>query len=106
VPVTTFTTPTPQYLSGSVIPSNPPRKFSETDRLKLRSTAARARTVFPGPIGEFLFYEINAWADFAFRFGDRGQMAGLVAQINSTPIPKPPENLTGRGSNPMAAPPH
>ena len=42
--------------------------MTDTDPARVVEAARRARTVFPGPIGETIAEYLCAWADFGHRF--------------------------------------
>lgn len=56
-------------------------KFAE--QTAMRSAALRARRMYPGGIGELLYRELLAYADFGHRFARDALLPELAAEILS-----------------------
>jgi len=54
----------------------PPERMNLPERSRAKAAAGRARRLYPGPPGEVLAREIEAWEDTGWRLGH-----GLVAQL-------------------------
>jgi hypothetical protein len=57
---------------------------------RIRAAAHRAKKVYPGPAGEVLGQELNAYADFDFLWSDGSttrRMARLVDELLGSPVP-------------------
>jgi hypothetical protein len=52
---------------------------------KIQTDVQRAarivRSVYPGPVGEILFIELEVWNEFGYRLGDYGTIMRLVRHI-------------------------
>jgi len=57
-------------------------------RIRLRTAAARARRVYPGPIGQLISREISNWEEYGYRLGGRGLIGAIVDQVMRTPVPE------------------
>lgn len=63
------------------------------ERSRYRAAAGRPRRIHPGPVGELVFRELTAYAEFGHRFGD-GLIPRLAAAVLATRSDHGP--LTGR----------
>lgn len=59
-------------------PQPPPDYRLIERKAQARTAADRALVLYPGPVGELLSRELNAWADFAYRFAED---APLIDQL-------------------------
>jgi hypothetical protein len=50
---------------------------------RARNAAHLARTVLPGPIGDTLYRELAAWAEFGHRFDKGRQAMALAADLEA-----------------------
>ena len=57
------------------------------DRGRLGAAARRALELFPGPIGELISREIQAYLGFGFRFDRDGLIARLAERVLTTELP-------------------
>ena len=60
------------------------------ERSRYRAAAGHARRIYPGPLGELVYRELNAYAEFGHRFGDDGLIPRLAASVlaaRSDPLP-------------------
>ncbi len=48
---------------------------------RYRAAAGHARRVYPGPLGELVFRELSAYAEFGYRFDDDGLIPRLAAAV-------------------------
>jgi len=55
------------------------------DVMRYRTAALRARRAYPGPVGELVSRELNAYADFGHRFSSDGLVPRLAEEILATP---------------------
>lgn len=55
------------------------------ERSRYRAAAGHARRIYPGPIGELVYRELTAYAEFGYRFGDNGLIPRLVAAVLAAP---------------------
>lgn len=55
------------------------------ERSRYRAAAGHARRVYPGPLGELVFRELYAYAEFGYRFGKDGLIQRLAAAVLATP---------------------
>lgn len=51
------------------------------ERSRFRAAALQARRLYPGPLGELVFRELNAYADFGYRFSNDGLIPRLAATV-------------------------
>jgi hypothetical protein len=57
---------------------------------RIRNAAHRAKKVYPGPVGELLGQELNAYADFSFLWCDgrvTNRMNAIVDEVLGRPVP-------------------
>jgi hypothetical protein len=57
---------------------------------RIRNAAHRAKKVYPGPAGEVLARELDAYADFSFLWCDGSttrRMGALVDDVLGRPVP-------------------
>jgi hypothetical protein len=52
---------------------------------RFRAAAVRARRVYPGPIGELVYRELDAYAEFGHRLGGDGLILRIAAAVLATP---------------------
>jgi hypothetical protein len=52
------------------------------ERARYRAAARKGRLIYPGPLGELVHRELNAYAEFGYRFSDDGLIPRLAAAIN------------------------
>lgn len=64
--------------------------MSAQEKTRLRAAAYRAKKLYPGPVGEVLYREIEVWYEFGYRFGGNALIGSVVDQILKTEIPPPP----------------
>jgi hypothetical protein len=67
-------------------PAPPPIRGDATamrphDQARVRAAALRARRIYPGPLGELVFRELRAYAEFGYRLGDDGLISRLTAVV-------------------------
>ncbi len=76
-------------MSFAVHVSKGPQPGPELDLvLLMRNAAARARRVYPGPAGQVLARELNAWAEMGWRYGGSELMRRLARDILTREEPK------------------
>lgn len=51
------------------------------ERSRCWAAARHALRVYPGPLGELVFRELRAYADFGYRFGKDGLIQRLAATV-------------------------
>jgi hypothetical protein len=81
------------------LPSNDPELRGDAERLerhersRYRAAAVHARRVYPGPLGELVWRELNAYAEFGYRFTRDPLIPRLAAEILALPsagrVPEP-----------------
>jgi hypothetical protein len=54
------------------------------ERSRYRAAAGHARRIYPGPLGELVFRELNAYAEFGHRFNDDGLIPRLATSVLAT----------------------
>jgi|1185.fasta_scaffold332560_3 hypothetical protein len=74
-----FTIPPPK--ADPTMATAPPAKMDATERSKISAAAHRAKRLFPGPVGELLYREIDVYAQFGWRMDQSGLMPRLVDHI-------------------------
>lgn len=62
------------------------------ERSRLWAAAAHARRVYPGPLGELVARELNAFAEFGFRFTADALIPRLATQVLATPSLEAPRS--------------
>ncbi|MBC3194486.1 hypothetical protein H7X46_25895 [Pseudonocardia sp. C8] len=79
-----------------LFPSPPPIQGNATampmhERTGVRAAAAHARRIYPGPLGELVFRELRAYADFGYRIADDGLIPRLTTAVLATRSDRPAE---------------
>lgn len=64
----------------------PLERMESPERIRLRSAAARACQIYPGPVGELIARELDTWAELGYVIGP-GLTTRLVEHVLATPIP-------------------
>jgi hypothetical protein len=64
-----------------------PAPMDHHEKMRMRSAAFRAAKLYPGPVGQLLAQEINAWHDFGYRLGKSRLILELVDHVMKTPLP-------------------
>lgn len=57
---------------------------------RLRNAAQRALKVYPGPVGELISRELDAYAEFSFLWCDgriARRMSAVLADVEGRPVP-------------------
>jgi hypothetical protein len=73
----------------------PPRIRGNVDALELheksryRTAAVHARRVYPGPVGELVGRELNAYAEFGYRFSADSLIPRLATAVLAAPAAHP-----------------
>ena len=62
--------------------------MEQHERTRIRAAARHARRVYPGPVGELIHRELNAYADFGVRFSVDALVPSLVEQVLKLPVPR------------------
>lgn len=62
-----------------------PSAAQRRESARYRAAARHARQLYPGPVGELVFRELSAYADFGFRFAGDGLIPRLVATVLAVP---------------------
>jgi hypothetical protein len=62
-------------------PSSTAHQLTGGERRRLRFAAARAQSVYPGPVGELISRELVSWEQFGYRVGGRLLIVGLVDSV-------------------------
>jgi hypothetical protein len=83
-------------LTITLIPAPPPIRGDAPDvplheARRFRAAAVRARRIYPGPIGELVYRELDAYAEFGHRLGDDGLILRLAAAVLAVPSDPQPE---------------
>jgi hypothetical protein len=79
----TYTTlPTPGPLRGDA----PVLHLHE--RSRMRAAALHARRLYPGGLGELVYRELCAYADFGYRFAEDALIPRLAAEILTKVVPE------------------
>lgn len=60
----------------------PPPKLPQDDRDTLKAYAALARWLYPGPVGEWIARDLEAIAEFGYRFATPSLLAELLAVLD------------------------
>lgn len=74
-----FTLPKPSV--DPTLATAPPVRLDLHERSTITAAAHRAKRLFPGPVGECLYRELDAYAQFGWRMDQSGLMPRLVAHI-------------------------
>ena len=83
----TYTLPKPT--PDPTLATEPPAKMDLHEKSRASAAAHRAKKLFPGPVGECLFRELDVYAQFGWRFDQSGLMPRLVDHIMTAPEPQP-----------------
>lgn len=75
-----------------VLATDPPPFLEQHERARLKAAAARARHLFPGPVGEFIFRELTGWESVGLKFDQDGTTSRAVAAIMNAPLPELPDS--------------
>ena len=73
------------------------------ERSRYRAAAGHARRIYPGPLGELVHRELNAYAEFGHRFNDDGLIPRLAASVLATRSDPPPHGQPSATTSSMAA---
>jgi hypothetical protein len=57
------------------------------ERSRMRAAALHARRLYPGGLGELVYRELLAYADFGYRFAADALIPRLAAEILATVVP-------------------
>ena len=57
------------------------------DRSRMRTAALHARRLYPGGLGELVYRELVAYADFGYRFTTDALIPRLAAEILASVVP-------------------
>jgi hypothetical protein len=80
--------PAPSYTPiGAILAQTPPEPSAPHERNRARAAARRARQLWPGPVGELVEREIEAWTEFGWRTEHTGLIPRLVDQVMKAPSP-------------------
>lgn len=87
-----------------LFPAPPPIRGDATqmpmhERARYRAAAGHARRIYPGPLGELVFRELTAYADFGYRLAGDGLIPRLATAVLAVRAEKPP----GSGASPWPA---
>jgi hypothetical protein len=77
---TTLPTPGPQR--GDAPP------LLQHERSHMRAAGLYARRLYPGPLGELVFRELTAYADFGYQFAGDALIPRLAAEILAKVVPE------------------
>ena len=64
--------------------------YEQDGRLSTQDVAAaafRATRLYPGPVGDLVRRELEAWLDLGWRFRNGDRIVQLVRHIMDTPLP-------------------
>lgn len=76
-PRTGFTTPEPQYTGDTPVTiAQKPIPSTFEARQRAHAAANRARQLYPGPVGDLLYRELQEWADTGWYLGN-----GLIYRV-------------------------
>lgn len=81
-PAFTLPKPTPD----PTLPTEPPAKMDLHEKSRASAAAHRAKKLYPGVVGEVLFRELEAYAQWGYRLDQTGLMPRLVAHIMTTEV--------------------
>jgi hypothetical protein len=70
------------------------------DTRRFRAAAVHARRISPGPLGELVYRELDAYAEFGHRLGDDGLIPRLAAAVLSVPSVPQPEDHRAQANGP------
>lgn len=71
----------PPATADPTMATAPPTKLDLHEKSHVSAAAHRAKRLFPGPVGDVLFRELDAWAQWGYRLDQSGLMPRLVAHI-------------------------
>jgi hypothetical protein len=54
------------------------------ERSRFRAAALHARRIYPGPLGELVFRELSAYAEFGYRLSSDGLIPRLATAVLAT----------------------
>jgi hypothetical protein len=60
------------------------------ERSRMRAAALHARRLYPGGLGELVYRELVAYADFGYRFTTDALIPRLAAEILTAVVPEDP----------------
>ena len=69
-------------------PLDPAATLPLHERSLMRAAALHARRLYPGGLGELVFRELVAYADFGYRFATDALIPRLAAEILATVVPE------------------
>lgn len=73
---------TPVLSSGTPVPQPSVLEIARSERRKrVRSAAVLARRVYPGPVGDILAHELNAWDEYGHLLYDMPENAPLLRLV-------------------------
>jgi hypothetical protein len=108
--MTAPTTPPPAYRSRSedLHPpvSNAVPRMQYPEKSLYRTAASRARTLYPGPVGELVARELLTIEEFGWTLGAGSLGTKLVAAINEAWRAANPTDPPAAGPKPFSAVPH
>ena len=58
------------------------------ERSRMRAAALHARRLYPGPLGELVYRELTAYADFGYQFAADALIPRLAAEILAKVVPE------------------
>jgi hypothetical protein len=70
--------PSPPPIRGDAAPLPP------HERSRLRAAALHARRIYPAPLGELVFRELTAYADFGYRLSSDALIPRLATAVLAT----------------------
>jgi hypothetical protein len=68
---------------------DPPPKFEQHERMRIRAAAFQAARLYPGPVGEMLSRELFTWDEFGYRLGGAALVMRLVDHILKATTERP-----------------
>lgn len=68
--------------------TEPPAGLDLHEKARVSAAAAKAKRDYPGPVGEVLHRELEAYAQFGWRTEQSGLMPRLVAEVMKPETPK------------------
>ncbi len=75
-------------IPASAPPLDPAVTLPLHERSRMRAAALHARRLYPGGLGELVFRELVAYADFGYRFATDALIPRLAAEILATVVPE------------------
>lgn len=73
----------PSALSYPPVRGDAP-EMPPSERSRYRAAARHARRLYPGPLGELVFRELTAYADFGYRLDNDGLLPRLTTTLLAT----------------------